>query len=570
VSTIDDQYFRAMVEQAGLGSLSTDELAALGENYEILQGHLETVRQLWRLGGEPATRFVAAEPSPLRETVLAPGADSSARSEESGLTPAISQRERESVRSSSDLPYLRLAEVASLIRSRQLSPLELATRMLERIETENQSLHAFVTVTADLALGQARATEADIMKGEYRGPLHGIPLAVKDIYETRGIGTTAHSRVLLDWVPDRDATCITRLYESGAVLLGKLATAEFATGSVLEGPFPPARNPWNLEHVPGISSSGSASAVAGGLCFGSLGSDTGGSVRGPSSLCGIVGLRPTYGRVSRHGVLPLAWSLDTAGPMARSVTDCALLLQAIAGHDPNDPTSADVGVPNYAAALTPDLRGMTVGVDREHFFTERVAPETVEVVEAAIGVLGELGAEVVGIDLPMLDYATASMNIIHASEAHAYHAERIRSTPELYGATVRNYFRLGAFIGAADYLQAQRVRQHIRSEMLAAFERVHLIAAPTYVSPARRFDEMQTGERFKRGNLTLPFSLAGAPAISVPCGFSGAGLPIGLQLAGRPFDESSVLRAAYAYEQATPWHTMHPPLSWVPLAVSQA
>jgi aspartyl-tRNA(Asn)/glutamyl-tRNA(Gln) amidotransferase subunit A len=458
-------------------------------------------------------------------------------------------------------PYLTLADASELIRTRRVSPVDLTRSLLDRIDALDRDLHAFVAVTADHALRQAHAAEAELSQGAHRGPLHGIPIALKDLYATAGIATTAHSRVLQHWVPTEDATCVRRLYDAGAVLLGKLAMSEFASGSVVEGPWPAARNPWNVDHVPGASSSGSGAAVAAGMCLGSLGSDTGGSIRGPASLCGVVGIRPTYGRVSRHGVLALSWSLDTAGPLAQTVTDCALMLQAIAGHDPLDSASADVPVPDYAAALRPDAAGLVVGVDRRHFFHDGVDVETKAAVEAALGVLRDLGARVVEIDLPLLDYAQAAQNTIHAAEAHAYHEQRIRATPDLYGPTFRTYLRVGALVSASDYLQAQRVRERVRQEMLGALRQVDVIAAPTSAGPAERFDAMApASDRFTRVNLTQPFSLAGVPAISLPCGFSGGGLPIGLQLAGRPFDEATVLRAAFAYEQATGWHTMHPPL----------
>jgi aspartyl-tRNA(Asn)/glutamyl-tRNA(Gln) amidotransferase subunit A len=458
-------------------------------------------------------------------------------------------------------PYLTIAEAAELIRTRQLSPLELTEALLARIEALDPMLHAFITVTAEHALAQARAATDEIARGHHRGPLHGIPVALKDLYATNGIRTTCHSRVLADWIPEEDCEPVRRLYAAGAVLLGKLATMEFATGSVTEGPWPAARNPWNPDHIPGGSSSGSGTAVAAGLCLGSLGTDTGGSIRGPAALCGITGLRPTYGRVSRRGVVALAWSLDTAGPMTRTVTDCALMLGAVAGFDPGDPGSADVPVPDYRAALGPDLTGLTVAVDRRHFFFDGIDAEVLAAVETAIGVLRDLGAAVREIDLPLLDYAAAAQNTIHMSESHAYHEQRIKQTPELYGPTLRAYFRLGATIRSTDYLQAQRVRERIRAEMLATLrDGVDLIVAPTQAAPAEPFARYTTRNRFGRMGLTAQFSLAGVPAISVPCGFSAGGLPIGLQIAGRPFEEATVFRAAHAYEQATPWHTMRPVL----------
>lgn len=457
-------------------------------------------------------------------------------------------------------PYLTIDDAATLIRTRQLSPVDLVRSVLERIERLQPRIHAYITVTAEQALARARQAEAEIARGEYRGPLHGIPFALKDLYMTKGIRTTCHSRVLEDWVPEADAATVERLYGAGAVLLGKLATAEFATGSVTEGPWPAANNPWNTDHIPGGSSSGAGAAVASGMALMALGSDTGGSVRGPASLCGIVGLRPTYGRVSRRGVVALSWSLDTAGPLTQTVTDCAHTMQVIAGYDPLDPGSANVPVPDYAVALLPDLKGLKVGVDRAHVLHDEIDAETRAAVEAALTVLADLGAEVREVALPMLDYAAAAQNTIHMSESHAYHEARIKATPELYGPTLRAYFRMGALVSSTDYLQAQRVRELIRAEMLAVLSDVDLLVAPTSAAPAEAWANYSTRGRFGRTSLTAPFSQAGVPAISVPCGFSSAGLPIGLQIAGRPFAEAAVLRAAYAYEQATPWHEMHPSL----------
>jgi aspartyl-tRNA(Asn)/glutamyl-tRNA(Gln) amidotransferase subunit A len=453
-----------------------------------------------------------------------------------------------------------LAGTADLIRRREVSPVEVTAGLLERIDRLDGALHAYITVTADLALRQARRAEAELAAGTYRGPLHGIPIALKDLYDTAGVRTTADSRVLEHNVPDADAQCVTRLYDAGAVLLGKLALSEFATGSVVEGPFPAARNPWNPDHVPGASSSGSGAAVAAGLCLGALGSDTGGSIRIPAGYCGVAGIRPTYGRVSRRGVVSLSWSLDTAGPLAPTVTDCALLLQALAGYDPLDPASAAAPVPDFSAGLRPDLRGLVVGVDRAHFFGPAVEAQSRAAVETALGVLRGLGAEVREIELPLLDVAGAALNTIHLSEAHTYHETRIRARPDLYGPALRAYFRLGALAGVADYLRAQQVREKIRRQMLAALREVDVIAGPTTGSLPPRLDAPDTAmvDRFARQSLTAPFSLTGVPAMSVPCGFSADGLPIGLQLAGRPFEEATVFRAAFAYEQATRWHTMHP------------
>lgn len=457
-----------------------------------------------------------------------------------------------------------IAATGELLRTRALSPVELTTRFLERIATLNPRLHAFITVSGDYALAKAHAAEREIAAGRWRGALHGIPFAVKDVYETRGIRTTAHSRVLETWLPERDATCITRMDAAGAVLLGKTALWEFSTGAATEGPWPAARNPWNLDETPAGSSSGSGVAVAAGLASAALGGDTGGSIRFPAAATGCVGIRPTYGRVSRHGVVPLAWSIDTCGPLAATVQDAALVLQAIAGFDRLDPASAALDVPDFAAQLGAGVRALRIGVDRTNFFHELVDPEIVAAVDEALGVLRGLGATVREIHIPWLEYASAVQNLIHITESHAYHERRLKRSPELYGPTARAYFRLGAFVTGAEYLRAQRVRAKIRAAVLRAFEQVDVILAPTTSRSGERFDEIDTTKRFQRltgkGNVGLAFSLAGVPSLSLPCGFAARGLPLGMQIAGRPFDEATVFRVAAAYERATAWHEMHPHL----------
>lgn len=508
------------------------------EYLEGLRPHLERLRA-GRWEEEPATVFAAGASGATARAVV--GADAPAGGD---------------VRRGNGAPAeLTLAEAGRLLRSRQLSAVELTRSLLERIEALNPRLGAFVTVTPDEAMAAAARADAR----PWSGPLHGIPLALKDLFLTAGVRTTAHSHCLSDWVPTEDAHVVSRLKEAGAVLLGKLAMSEWATGSVLEGPFPPARNPWNLDHVPGVSSSGSGAAVAAGLCLGALGSDTGGSIRGPAAHCGVVGIRPTYGRVSRRGVLPLCWSLDTAGPLAPSARDCALILGVIAGPDPADPGSADVPVPDFTAGFDRGADGLRIGIDRRRFMHDSVDPEVRAAVEAALMLLGQLGAVVVELDLPALEEAQTALLVIHAAESHALHAERLAATPELYGPTLRGYFAVGAHVTAADYLNAQRARARVRQELLAALRDVDVLASPTQNAPAERFDAIAPGPaRFRRASPMQPFSLAGLPAASVPCGFSRAGLPIGLQLAGRPFEEAAVLAAAHGYEMAAPWRSIHP------------
>lgn len=462
-----------------------------------------------------------------------------------------------------ELCYLTMHEAGPLLKSRKLSPVELTRAFLGRIEQLDGTLHAYITLLPDRALAEARAAEAEILRGDYKGPLHGIPIALKDLYDTQGIRTTASSRVMTDRVPAEDATATARLASAGAILLGKLAMHEFALG----GPdptcgFPLARNPWNLDHIPGGSSSGSGTAVAAGLCMGSLGSCTGGSIRGPASYCSIVGLKPTYGRVSRYGVVPLSWTLDHCGPMTWTVEDTALMLQAIAGYDPKDPTTSRAPVPDYTTSLKADIRGLTIGVPRHFFFSDdpRINRETLAIVETALKGLEELGARVEEVTIPSLRYAGAAQPVIMLSEACAYHAQNLRSKPEEFGEMVRARFRTGGLFSSADYVQAQRVRNVVKRDFAQVLQRVDLIASPTMSNPAPAFQGIDAMTTSRMPSFTGPYNLTGMPAISVPCGFTANGLPIGLQLAGKPFDEPTVLRAAYTYQQHARLFERRPPI----------
>jgi len=459
---------------------------------------------------------------------------------------------------SADLCDLGIADLGRRYRSHEFSPVDVATAHLARIERQDKTLNCYVTVTADRALSDARAAEAAIARGD-AGPLTGIPVAYKDLYATRGVLTTAGSALLADWVPDHDATCVTRLSRAGMVMLGKLITHEFAFGIQFPGHrFPPARNPWNLDHIPGGSSSGSGAALAAGLTVGALGSDTGGSIRGPAAFCAIVGLKPTYGRVSRAGVVTLSWTLDHTGPMTRTVEDCALMLQALAGHDAGDPASSREPVPDYTAALRSGIRGLKVGVPREYFF-EGVDPEVGAAFDKAVATLTQLGAQVRDVRIPSIGVAPAFMAIM-LSEAFAYHARNLRERPELYGEVLREKLMAGALITAEEYVQAQRLRSRLREDMHDALAEVDVLATPTAPVTAPAFATVFDPDfPFARSNMA-PFNMSGLPALALPCGFGANGLPISLQLAGRPFDEATVLRAGYAYEQATEWHTRRPGL----------
>ena len=463
---------------------------------------------------------------------------------------------------SKELYYLTIAEASELISSGQLSPVELTRAYLDRIQAVDGSLKSYVTLLAEDALKEAATAEAEIARGEYRGPLHGIPIALKDLYDTKGVRTTGQSKVLEHRIPTEDATTTAKLREAGAVLLGKLAMHEFALGGPQTSLFEQARNPWNLDHVTGGSSSGSGAAVAAGLCAGALGSDTGGSIRGPASLCGIVGLKPTYGRVSRYGVIPLSWSLDHCGPMTRTVEDTALMLQTIAGHDPRDPTTSTTPVPDYSEALREDVRDITIGVPRHYFFNtdDGADPETLDIVDQALRQLEQLGAHLEEITVPSLEYAGTANTVIMLSEAFAYHEKNLQSQPHNFGEIVRARFQMGGLFTSADYIQAQRARSRVQREFADALQKVDVIAAPSAPNPAAALKDFDPFSTILRPSLTGPFNQTGMPAISVPCGFNGSGLPIGLQIAGKPFDETTVLRVAYTYQQHARWYEKRPKL----------
>ncbi len=459
---------------------------------------------------------------------------------------------------SDEIAYATIAELSARYRKRDLSPVEVTQTLLARIEKLDPILHAFVTLTADSALAEARAAEEALRRGDAR-PLLGIPVAHKDIYLTRGVRTTGGSALLADWIPDEDATCVQRWRAAGTVQLGKLITHEFAFGLQFPGHrFPPAKNPWNLDHIPGGSSSGSGAALAAGLVTGATGSDTGGSIRGPAAFCGIVGLKPTYGRSSRAGVLTLSWTLDHTGPMARTVQDCAFLLQPLAGYDPADPASSRAPVDDYVAPLGRNIRGLKIGVPRAYFL-EEVDAEVARAFEEALETLRRLGAEVRDVQIPSLRGAHSFLLILMA-EAYAYHESDIREHPELYGDVLRERILAGALVTASEYTQAQRIRAEICRETAEVLKTVDVLASPTALKPATPFAQAFDPEfAFPKSNMA-PFNLTGLPTLALPCGFSSSGLPLSFQLSGRPFEEAAVLRAGHAYEQATTWHTRRPPV----------
>lgn len=459
-----------------------------------------------------------------------------------------------------------IAELASIVREKRISPSEVTRACLERIDALNEGLGAFITVLADRALAAAAEAERSIRAGAYLGPLHGIPVAIKDIIGTRGVLTSAGSRVLADHVPDRDSAIVRRLDAAGAVLIGKANLSEFAIGGTIAHPFGTPRNPWNRDHTPGGSSSGSAVAVAAGMCAGALGSDTGGSVRGPASFCGIVGLRPTYGRVTRHGVVPMCWSMDTVGPMTRTVEDCAIMLQAIAGRDAGDPTSSSEPVPAYAQSLEGGVAGLRIGLPTEMFDFVDLGRETHDAVTGAVGVLEELGASAEAASLPTSVHSGAAFLAIADTDAASFHSSWLKTRGDDYDWSTRVRLESGSLAPAGAYIKAQRIRAVVRRELLDALDRFDVLIMPTGVGPAPPIATATGGPGgfyqgrtdLGRRRYTSPASLAGLPALSLPCGFSNSGLPIGMQIVGRPFAEGLLFRVGHAYERATEWHTLHP------------
>jgi len=471
-----------------------------------------------------------------------------------------------------------------LLKSGEISSEEITLAYLERIEKLDPDIHSYITVDAEGALRAARAADERLRGGEPR-PLEGVPLGIKDIFVTEGLRTTCGSRILENWIPPYEGTPTRKLKEAGAVFLGKLNMDEFAMGSSNETSFfGPVRNPWNVETAPGGSSGGSAAAVAAGLCAGALGTDTGGSIRQPASLCGIVGIKPTYGRVSRYGVIAFASSLDQVGPMARTVRDSAILLKIIAGHDPCDSTSIPQPVPDYEAAIKEDLKGLKIGVPAEYFI-EGIQPDVEEAVRKAIGRFEELGAEVVDISLPHTDYAIATYYIIAPAEAssnlarydgvkYGFRKDSGEGLIEMYKATrsegfgeeVKRRIMLGTYVLSAGYYdayyrKAMQARTLIRRDFERAFEKVDAIVTPTSPTTAFKLGE-KTGDplqMYLSDVFTVPCNMAGLPGMSVPCGFDGKGLPVGLQVIAPALGEETIFHVAGAYERSTEWHEHAPP-----------
>jgi aspartyl-tRNA(Asn)/glutamyl-tRNA(Gln) amidotransferase subunit A len=470
-----------------------------------------------------------------------------------------------------DIPFLSATALGALIQQRQVSPVEATAAYLDRIEAIDSTLHSYIIVCRDEAMHAAREAEQAIMRGEWRGPLHGVPYAVKDQFWTKGLLTTGGSQLLKDFVPQEDATVVARLRAAGAILLGKLNMSEFATGNSVHHPYGTPHNPWDVRRNAGTSSSGSGAATAACLCATSLGEDTGGSIRNPAHNCGLVGIRPTWGLVSRYGMLGACWSMDIGGPLSRTVEDCALTLQTIAGYDPQDAYSAQQPVPDYRAGLHGDIKGVRIGVVKEAIEADFLQPAVKAAVTQAMTDLGTLGATLTEVSIPLLPSAAAVTRVILAVESAALHHAWIRTRLAEYDHNVQLDFVTGAILPAHLYYKAQQLRELTRRQVFAALRQADVLALPASSEPAPLLPaapgihskEEAIQRMAGRRSLTGVFNLANVPALCVPCGFAavdGKDLPLGLQLAGKPFADGLLLRVAHAYEQSTTWHTRRPPV----------
>jgi aspartyl-tRNA(Asn)/glutamyl-tRNA(Gln) amidotransferase subunit A len=459
--------------------------------------------------------------------------------------------------------FLSIAEAGKLIADKRLSPVELTRICLDRVKKLDPTLHSFLLVTEDRAMADAKAAEARMMGGTRKGPLDGIPIGHKDIYNTAGIRTTAHSRLLEHNVPAEDSVVVSKWADAGTILMGKLATHEFAIGGPsFDLPWPPARNPWNPAHFTAGSSSGTGAAVAAGLVLGGTGSDTGGSIRGPSALCGLAGIKPTYGLSSRRGVLPLSQTLDHTGPMAWTVQDCALLLQAMAGYDPLDPASADRPVANFTADLDKGAKGLRIGVIRHfHEVDNPASSATLKGIEDALTIFRSQGAEIRDVTLsPMMDYNAPGWLILTA-EAYAVHEPWLKERFNDYGELLRDRLAFGALMRATDYVQALRRRRVLCLEMRDAMADLDILITASAPAEAPKIDEVPKWAMLEKPNFTMPFNLTGLPALSLCTGYGSGGLPVSMQIVGKPFAEATVLRAGHAYEMATSWRSKRPAMS---------
>ena len=458
-------------------------------------------------------------------------------------------------------PLPSLTEASAAIVAGTLSPVALTEAALARIAALDPKLNAFITITGDRARRAAAVAEAEIKAGKKRGPLHGIPYALKDIYDVAGVRTTAHSKLLIDNVAKGDATTTAKLEAAGMVLLGKLSTHEFARGGPTDVlPFPNAKNPWNTAHFAGGSSSGSAVAVASGMVGLAMGSDTGGSIRLPATFCGLVGMKATYGVISRRGVVPLSFTLDHAGPLTRTVEDCALAMQVLAGYDPGDPGSAREPVPDYSADLQKGVAGLTIGRARAYDIEAGVDAEMMTAVDAAAEKWRALGAKIVDVVLPSKQRMDACIQTILLAEGFAIHGEWLRTRPQDYGRVTRERLMMGAFVTGGEYVQAQRLRRIITAEVDAVLAGCDAILCAGNPTAAPRVVDVDEGPFRRSHPITGPFNATGHPGLALPCGFGASGLPLGLQLIGRSYAEPMLLRIAQAYEQAAGWLARRPEL----------
>ena len=470
----------------------------------------------------------------------------------------------------SDLPFLTVKELSVKIKSKEISPVEVVESYLERIESLESRLHSYITVCGEEAISLAKEAEKEIVAGNYIGPLHGIPIACKDQWWTKGVRTTGGSTILKNFVPDQDATVMAKIKKAGGILIGKTNLTEFAMAYTHRYPYGTPTNPWDLTRMPGGSSAGSASSTAAYTCATSLGEDTGGSIRGPAAYCGIVGLRPTQGRVSRYGLLGSSWSQDTIGPMSRTVEDCAITLEAIAGYDHKDRYTWKVPVPKYRETLDQSIQGLRIGILKESTYSDNIDIEVQKSTLAAINKLGELGATISEISFLDSINARAITSAITYTEGSCTHSKLMQAHIHEYDHNMRITLLVGSLIPAQTYYKAQQLRQTVREDFLKLFDSVDLIALPTSASPAPKIiDQPGLGSKkdfldemfAPKKTLTSLSNLTGTPSISIPCGFSSGKLPIGLQLIGRPMDEATILKASYAYEQSTNWHNQRPPIS---------
>jgi aspartyl-tRNA(Asn)/glutamyl-tRNA(Gln) amidotransferase subunit A len=457
---------------------------------------------------------------------------------------------------------LTLLEAARLIANREISPVELTQERLKRIHALDGKINSFITLTEASALQAARKAQSEIDQDAPRSLLHGIPVALKDLFETQGVRTTAGSKFFRDYVPPRDAVAVVALRSAGAVLLGKLNMHEIALGVTNVNPhYGACRNPWNLERISGGSSGGSAAALAAEFCDGALGSDTGGSIRIPASLCGVVGLKPSFGRISLRGVIPLSWNLDHAGPMARRVEDVAALLQITAGYDPEDPYSVNAPVDDYLEEIELGVEGWRIVLANDKFFSQ-ADPEVLQAVQTAASIFEQLGAHVEGREVPGGYEAAKANGLMVPSDAAAYHRQRLEERPQDFGEDVLRRLRTGAAYSSGEYILARRTQSVIRRQYERYFEQVDVLLTPTTpvcAPPIEGPDAVEQARRLTR--FTAPFNLTGLPAISLPCGFTQDGLPIGLQMIAAQWAEKKLLRAAFAYQQATSWHAQRPEIS---------